>query len=147
MPSKGNHAGKQLSLYPACELQGRSCTLGTYGGIFVGVLGQVVTPTNIIAVLMIDAVATDVFPTDDPQPTFTLYNPHHHVVWVGFNDSALSIWLAKLENYDLFDLVSATTVAVGSSAAKTCGVRIEADAAVVLEARTIHEGEVGSDAP
>lgn len=39
------------------------------------VLGRVVTPTNVTGVLMIDATATEIFPTGKPNPTWTMYNP------------------------------------------------------------------------
>lgn len=129
------------SVYAACEMAGRGCTLGTYGGVFVGVLGRVITQTNVSAVLMVDALATDVFPaagTAAPHPTFTLYNPHDAAVTVGFNHSARSMPAQLVATgYDLYDTVSGGFVARGcggGSGHGHCGVEIGPDVAAVVVA-------------
>ena len=125
------------SAYAACEVVGRSCTLGIYGGIFVGALGRVVTPTNVTGVLMIDAVATDIFPTGKPNPTWTIYNPHDETAYVEFNTSALGVPPTLLATgFDLIDLISSRRVAScgGAAGAHGCTAAIGADSALVVEA-------------
>ena len=127
------------SAYAACEVVGRSCTLGLYGGVFVGVLGRVVTPTNVSGVLMIDAVSTDVFPTGNPNPTWTIYNPHASVVVAAFNMSTMGLSAAvRAAGFDLRDLVSDELVAKGCGGPRgdegACAISIDPDFALVVEA-------------
>ena len=143
------------SAYAACERQGRGCTLGTYGGVFVGVLGRVITKTNVTAVLMVDALATDVFPTstsdDDTHsagfaptqahPTFTIYNPHSQPQWVEFNHSARSMpTLLVTGGFNLFDTSSGSFLARGcggNTIPVHCGIYLGSDSAVVVAATPV----------
>jgi hypothetical protein len=138
------------SAYAACEVVGRSCTLGLYGGVFVGVLGRVVTPTNVSGILMIDAVSTDIFPTGSLNPTWTMYNPWATRTIVAFNMSAMGLSASlRTAGFDLLDLVSSTVVATGCGGGDgggedkrgECAVLIEADSALVVEA--LHKPGVG----
>ncbi len=73
--------------------------LGLYGSSHVGMLGGIVKPTNVKAILQWDLLKTDFFHTN-AEPTFLYYNPY---------DKARKI---KLEvgpaRKDIFDAVSNT---------------------------------------
>jgi hypothetical protein len=60
---------------PVAMHWGPKTDLGLYGSSYAGMLGAIVRPTNVPAILQLDCLATDFF-HDRAWPTFLFYNPY-----------------------------------------------------------------------
>ena len=60
---------------PVAMKWGPQTDLGLYGSSYAGILGAIVRPTNVPAILQLDCRATDFF-RDQAWPTFLCYNPY-----------------------------------------------------------------------
>ena len=75
-----------------------------YGGSHVGILGSIVKPTNVEAILQLDLLKTDYF-HDNAYPTYLYYNPHDI-------DRTVEIDVGN-ESKDLYDAVKNDFLAQG----------------------------------
>lgn len=92
-----------------------------YGGSHVGILGSIVKPTNVEAILQLDLLKTDYF-HDDAYPTYLYYNPHDI-------DRTVEIDVGN-ESKDLYDAVKNDFLAQGVT--NVVSFSIPSDSAIVL---------------
>lgn len=86
----------------------------------VGIMGAIVSTTDVAGILRLDCNATD-FYADRPYPAYLYYNPYDQAKTVTYNSS---------ENCDLFDIVSRSYAAIGLN--KTGAIQIPAKTAMVI---------------
>jgi len=95
--------------------------LGLYGSGFVGILGGIVTPTNVEKILQLDLLKTDYY-RDSAYPTYLYFNPYDTPKMVSIDVGAAT--------RDLYDCVANIFLATGVSG--ELGVEIPGDSAIVL---------------
>ena len=95
--------------------------LGLYGSGFVGILGGIVTPTNVEKILQLDLLKTDYY-HDLAYPTYLYFNPYDSPKVVSVNIGSTT--------RDLYDCASNVFLATGVSG--EVGINIPGDSAIVL---------------
>ncbi len=100
---------------------GPQTDLGLYGSSYVGMLGAIVRPTTVPAILQLDCLATDFFRAP-AYPTFLYFNPYAEARAVGVDVGPLPV--------DLYDAVAKAFVARAVVGQTTLS--LAADAAAVI---------------
>jgi hypothetical protein len=95
--------------------------LGLYGSSYIGILGGIVSTTNVEKILQLDLLKTDYY-HDAAYPTYLYFNPYNTRQSVDINVGA--------EAVDLYDTVSQTFLATNVSG--NTSFDIPADSAVVV---------------
>lgn len=93
-----------------------------YGSGHVGFFGGTIKKTNVEGILMLDCVATDMFPKNTAYPTYLLYNPYKE-------NRTVNVPVGS-KNVNVYDCVSQTLIA--SDVSGNTPVVIPADQASVL---------------
>lgn len=122
---------------------------GLYGGVYTGVLGRLVVPTDATSIPAFDVLATDPWPASDPPAAARLvYNP----LTTPLTLTVSAAGLAATGVYNITDSTAAAAagktavIATGVAAVNgTVSVRVivPADWAVLLEFRLASAGNVG----
>ena len=95
--------------------------LGLYGSSYIGILGGIVSTTNVDRILQLDLLATDYY-RDAAYPTYLYFNPHATTQYVDINVGPDAV--------DLYDTVSQTFLAKNVSGDTSFS--IPGDSAVVV---------------
>ena len=96
-----NRAGG-YAMGDATAMFSQPCDLSLYSSVFIGMLGGIVSETNVRGILRYDLNKTDSYGFND-NPTYLYYNPYEE-------DMVVEFAAEGTENYDLFDSTQGTLI-------------------------------------
>lgn len=92
--------------------------LGLYGGAFVGFLGALVEPSDVDGILLVDVLATEIFPPES-LPSYLAYNPHGRAasMTMDVGDEPVDVYDALRDQFVLREVSGEVRVKIDAKAA------------------------------